>query len=52
MATMTLRVASKQGGCNGIVHSERKEVCAVTMASNHFDGASKYYSVYVSLFIS
>jgi hypothetical protein len=50
MTTMTLRVANVQGGCNGIIHSECKEMCAVTVASNHIDGASKYSSSYVSVF--
>jgi hypothetical protein len=50
MATMTLRVASVQGGCNGIIHSESKDMCALTVASNHIDGASKYCQSYGSVF--
>jgi hypothetical protein len=50
MATMTLRVASVQGGCNGIIHSECKEMCTATVANNHIEDASKYCSAYVSVF--
>jgi hypothetical protein len=50
MATMTLRVARIQGGYNGTVQSERKEIWAVTVASNHIDGASKYCSAYNIVF--
>lgn len=46
MATMTLRMRSKRRSCNGVVHSERREMCTVAVVRSHIDTASKYYSVY------
>lgn len=39
MATMTLRVGSKQSRRNRSIHSERKEMCTVAVTSCHINGA-------------
>lgn len=41
---MILRVGSKQRSCKGSIHSEQKDMCALSAARSHIDRASKYCS--------